>query len=330
MAAPAAASDDPSRPVIDRPGPVVDRPAPKLIRELIELGVVVRSGLDIHALGQRLPDEMSLTRDEALAGLARAANPRPAVTWLGHATFVIRTGRTVLLTDPVFAGRLFSDIVGPRRRAPMPINVEDLPHVDAILISHADYDHLDMPSLTRLAERFPQAVVVTPLRNADLVMRAGFTNVRELPIHGETRIGEATVRALPAYHDNRREPGNPFRREWASFSISAGGNRVFFGGDTAYGPAFADIRRRYGRHELALLGISAYVPRPATVDLHANPEEAAQIARDLGASDAIGMHWGTYALSPEPFLEPHERFLAAGGDGVTTRTLKVGETFLLR
>lgn len=330
VSAASAESLDRADPSVRRlPGASSGGPASPAARRLGEIPLVIGAGLDLHAFAKHVPDDLALPPERARAGLAAGQRGRDAVTWLGHSSFLVRVGGANVLTDPVFAGRVFSAVLGPRRLVPLPLDVDDLPPIDAIVISHADYDHLDMPSLRRLARRFPGAAVVVPPRNGDLARRAGFADVRELPWYERTRVGGLTVQSLPALHDSRREPGNPFRRGWAGYGLEAGGRRVFFAGDTAYGDVFAGIRRRSGRFDVALVPIGAYEPRRVVRDVHADPEEAAAIARDLGARLAIGMHWGTFGLGPGPLTEPRERFLAAGGRGLDTRTLKVGETLAL-
>lgn len=308
-----------------RPGEAM---APLLIRQLVETGNIISAGLDLHAVGAEVPATLALSAEAARRDL-RSGSGMSSLTWIGHATFVIRSGGTTVLTDPNFSMRAFSDVLGPRRLAPLPLDVDDLPAIDVIVISHADVDHLDTRSLRRLARRNPQAAVVTPRRNRDLVAGMGFREVRELGWGDAAQFGDVTIQALPAYHSSRREPGNPFRRRWASYGIEGSGVKLFFAGDTGYGPAFGQIGRAHGPYNIALVPIGAYEPRSAVRHMHVNPEEAAMIARELGAELAVGMHWGTFGLSPEPFLEPRERFLEAGGGGLTTRTLRIGETLPL-
>ena len=310
--------------------PPATGPVNPLVRAVGEVPLVIGAGLDLHALRIRVPEAMALDPSAARAGLAAGQRARNAITWIGHASLLVRVGGINVLTDPVFSPRPFSNVLGPRRLVPLPIDVEDLPDIAAIVISHADYDHLDLPSLRRLAARFPRAVVVLPPRNGDLARRAGFADVRELAWYETTRVGGLTIEGLPALHDSRREPGNPRRRGWSGFGLEAGGRRVFFAGDTGYGDTFAEIRRLSGRFDIALVPIGAYEPRAVVRDVHADPEEAARIARDVGARLAIGMHWGTFGLEPTPPSQARDRFRAAGGSGLTTRTLKIGETLILR
>lgn len=310
--------------------PASQRGAPPLARELIEAGNLVAAGFDLYSVGAEIPADIAVSPDDAKAGLQRLVGADAAIAWIGHASVLIRVDGVTILTDPIFSERALSEALGPRRLAPLPLDIRDLPQVDVILISHADVDHLDRRSLRRLAERFPRAAVVIPQRNAALLEGIGFADLRELRWHESTTVGAVTLRALPAYHGNRREPGNPFARAWAGFGIEGEKQRIFFAGDTGYGPAFKEVRQRHGAYDTALVPIGAYEPRAAVKEIHADPEEAAEIARDVGASLAVGIHWGTFALSPEPFLDPPRRFLAAGGNGIAARTLRIGETLVLR
>jgi L-ascorbate metabolism protein UlaG (beta-lactamase superfamily) len=160
--------------------------------------------------------------------------------------------------------------------------------------------------------------------------RRGYRSVDELDWHERSMPGNLTVTAVPAIHRSARTLIDRNRTLWAGFIIESAERRLYFGGDTGYGAVFRDTGRRYGPFDLAMLGIGCYAPRAAMQMNHADPEEAIQIALDLGASHVMGMHWGTIIMTEEPPFEPPERFRAAAeAAGYTTDQawlLHIGET----
>lgn len=240
--------------------------------------------------------------------------PRPregdlSVTWVGHATTLVRIAGRSILTDPIWSEKL----PGPRsKRMTRPgIAWEDLPRVDAVVISHDHYDHLDAPTLRRLPRETP---VFVGANTARWFHRRGFTQVTELDWWESAESGGVTFTFVPAHHWCRRGFRDVCRRLWGSWVISApagpGGKRksVFFAGDTGYGPNFAEVGRRHGPFDVAILPIGAYDPRWFMQPVHCDPQEAVQACEDLGAKRMVGMHWGTFVLTREPFLEPLERW----------------------
>ena len=271
-----------------------------------------------------------LPRAAVLEGIEAARGSALAATWIGHSTYLLRIGRRWVLTDPQFSD--YASPVpgfGPRRLVPPAIGIADLPPIDAVLISHNHYDHMDTPSLRALAVRFPHAVAVVPLKNDGPVSRAGFADVRVLDWFGATEIAGVTVTATPAVHSSRRAGMATNSALWSGFSIEGDGSRVYFAGDTGYGSFIDDVRDELGRHDLALVPIGAYRPQSVESERHTTPEDAVRLATALGARTALPIHWGTFALTAEPFAEQSRRFRAAGR-GVRTPVPRVGETIVLR
>ncbi|MGH6923176.1 MAG: MBL fold metallo-hydrolase [Propylenella sp.] len=252
------------------------------------------------------------------------------MTWIGHATALIRMGDRWVLTDPAMTRSVGPAPFRVSRLAPARPSIEELPPIDAILISHGDHDHLDWPTLRRLARRNPDATVFVPLRNAPLVEAAGFRDVRELDWYERDRLGDLEIVAVPAKHGLRRPLLQLNAMLWGGYVLRHRGSALYFAGDTGFDTFFQDMRRRVGPVDVALVPIGAYEPRDLQKDFHTTPEEAAEIGRTLGARIAIGVHWGTFPLSADAPVEQKSRFLAATGRGVSTRTLRVGETLVLR
>jgi L-ascorbate metabolism protein UlaG (beta-lactamase superfamily) len=226
------------------------------------------------------------------------------VTFIGHATFLIQTAAATILTDPMYSERA-SPVrwAGPRRVRPPAVRFDDLPPIAIVLLSHNHYDHCDRRSLEMLAERF-NPIVVTPLGNGSLVRSCGLSQVEELDWWDVARVTALPITLTPAYHFSARGPFDRNRALWAGFVVVAGGRRIYFAGDTAYAGFFTDIRERIGPIDLALLPIGAYEPRWFMQAIHMNPAEAVRAHVDLGATQSIAMHFGTFQLTTEGIDEP--------------------------
>ncbi|MGB2000653.1 MAG: MBL fold metallo-hydrolase [Candidatus Puniceispirillaceae bacterium] len=247
------------------------------------------------------------------ATLPLATGDGPQVTWIGHSTLLFRYRGVSVLTDPVFSDRAspFS-FSGPKRVVAPAYTAETLPHVDVAVISHAHYDHLDLPGLRRLAARQPHIRFVVPLGLAGYVRRAGFSDVIEIDWWQSDSRDDVTVTATPARHWSSRTPFDRNRTLWSSFMIRfADGFQFYFAGDSGYSTDFVETRERLGAPDFAAIPIGAYEPRDFMRGSHCNPEEAVQIFRDLGAGHAIAIHWGTFKLTLEPLAEPPQRLAAA-------------------
>lgn len=250
---------------------------------------------------------------EALAMLA-ALEGRDSLTWLGHASFLIRAGGTTILTDPYLTDRASPTTwMGPRRFVPPGISITKLPPIDIVLLSHNHYDHLDTRTLDRLPGRERIAAVV-PLGLGGYFRERDFGAVHEVDWHQSVSLGGVTVTALPAIHFSRRGPFDRNKTLWMSAAISWPGQRLYFSGDTALGPVFRDIGARHGPFSAALVGIAAYLPQAIMKASHATPEEAVELGRDIGAETLVAMHWGTVVLTDEPPFEPPARFRRAAAE----------------
>jgi L-ascorbate metabolism protein UlaG (beta-lactamase superfamily) len=234
-----------------------------------------------------------------------------AVTFIGHATFLIQTPAGNLLTDPMYSERAGPfGVLGPRRVRRPAIVFDDLPPISTVLLSHNHYDHCDLPTLRRLAKRFDPSVVTT-LGNARLVRSAGIRRVTELDWWDHATIGALPMTLTPAQHFSARTPFDRNRSLWGGFVLGAAARRIYFAGDTAYAGFFRDIVKRLGPVDLALLPIGAYEPRWFMQSVHMNPAEAVQAHVDLGAPDSIGMHFGTFQLTAEGIDDPIRDLIAA-------------------
>ncbi|MCX6937177.1 MAG: MBL fold metallo-hydrolase [Verrucomicrobia bacterium] len=258
------------------------------------------------------PDRIPLTPGTVPPAPAAGVN----ATWVGHSTFLLRFAGLSVLTDPQWSecagpfGRL-----GPRRAHAPGLRFEDLPPLDAILLSHDHYDHCDLPTLRRLARAHPAARLFAPLGFARLAARAGFAPARvHLSDWWQTHelLPGYRITATPARHWGNRLSGARNARLWCGWRLATPGCGVHFVGDTAYdADMFPAIRRHLGAPDLALNPIGAYAPRWFMHEQHCAPSEAVNIHLALGARRSIGMHWGTFPLTDEPRDEPSQHLATA-------------------
>ena len=257
------------------------------------------------------------------------------LTWIGHATFLFQVAGLNILTDPQFSERASPvQWLGPRRMVPPGLALGELPPIDLVLISHNHYDHLDrgtMRALGRLAA--PPRLCLAPLGLRRKLERWGLPQVLELDWWQSHRCGRLTTHAVPVQHSSVRSGFDRNRTRWCGWYLDAPGQRFLFAGDSAYSGDFQTIRRRLGPPDLAALPIGAYEPRWFMRHVHATPEEAVRIHRDLACRQSVAMHWGTFVLTDEPLDEPPRRLEAARAEaGLGEREfllLRHGETVRL-
>jgi L-ascorbate metabolism protein UlaG (beta-lactamase superfamily) len=225
-------------------------------------------------------------------------------TFVGHATFLIQTAAGNILTDPMYSQRAGPlNVMGPRRVRQPAVRFDDLPPIALVLLSHNHYDHCDVPTLRALARRF-DPIVVTPLGNGAIVRACGVRRVEELDWWQASASAPVPVTLTPAYHFSARGPFDKNRALWGGFVIRVPSGRIYFAGDTAYGPFFRDVPERCGAVDLALLPIGAYEPRWFMRVVHMNPEEAVQAHVDLQSRQSVAMHYGTFQLTAEGIDDP--------------------------
>lgn len=231
-----------------------------------------------------------------------------AVTMVGHASLLIQAAGQNLLVDPVWSERASPvRFAGPKRANAPGIEFDDLPPIDAVLVSHSHYDHLDANTLARLSASHPLRII-TPLGNDDVIARAAPGCPAEAGDWGDrfAIADDVAVTLHPAYHWSARTLGDRRMALWCGFAIEARGSVIYVAGDTGYGDGviFRQIRDRFGPPLVAILPIGAYEPRWFMRNQHVNPDEAVRIMLDCGAQQALGVHWGTFQLTDEARLAP--------------------------
>ena len=277
-------------------------------------------------------------RPDAVAPLLPTAmdEREAAVTFVGHSTFLVQFASGLnILTDPIWSERASPvAFAGPRRARPPALALGELPPVGLVLVSHGHYDHLDVPTLRQLDERF-QPLFLTGLGNRAFLRGKGLRRVEELDWWQSYNLGEngggPNVTFTPAQHWSARSATRRNRPLWGGFWLAAVGvPSVYFTGDSGYGAHFGLIRERLGAPDLALVPIGAYEPRWFMRDQHMNPDDAVQAHLALGARRSVAMHFGTFRLTDEGIDQPAEALAASlrarGVDPAVFQIPRFGET----
>jgi L-ascorbate metabolism protein UlaG (beta-lactamase superfamily) len=232
------------------------------------------------------------------------------VTWVGHATLLVQFDGKNVLTDPVW-----SDTVGPisgfgpRRVREPGIAFEALPRIDAVVISHNHFDHLDLPTVQRLSAAYAPRVYVG-LGNKTFLEEAGVKNVSELDWWQKDEATGLGITAVPVQHFSRRGLSDGMRALWAGYVLTGGKSAVYFAGDTGNGAHFAQVGERLGPMRAALLPIGAYLPRWFMHRQHISPSEAVAAAKALKAETSIAMHFDTFDLADEAYEQAPRELLS--------------------
>ena len=233
------------------------------------------------------------------------------VTLVNHATVLIQLDGVNLLTDPVWG-----EVAGPvpfigrkRHRAPG-LRLEDLPPIDAVLLSHDHYDHLDLPTLQRLV-RAHHPRILAGLGMGKLLALSGVPRVTELDWWRWTSVNGVRIHGVPARHQCRRGACDGDARLWLGYVVRSARGPIYFAGDTGYGPHFQQIFDRFGAQRLALLPISPGTPREIFAPVHLDAAEAVIASRVLQARESVPIHFGTFAQGDEADGEAEEKLLRA-------------------
>ncbi|HTR04118.1 MAG TPA: MBL fold metallo-hydrolase [Thermoanaerobaculia bacterium] len=220
------------------------------------------------------------------------------VTFVNHSTFLIQVDGLNVLTDPTWAGRSV-EVVGVHRRRPPGLRLEDLPPIDAVLISHDHQDHMDLPTLRRLVAAWHPAIYCG-LGNAAFLARHGVPGGIDLDWWQQADLAAGvTLTAVPARHHAGRGLFDGDRRLWCGFVLSGPSGEIYFAGDTGWGSHFASIAGRFPRIRLALLPIGGFKPVWYMHEHHLGPADAIRAQRVLGASTSVPMHFGTFPNGDE-------------------------------
>ena len=227
----------------------------------------------------------------------------PIFTWLGHSTFLIQVGGKNILTDPIFGNLswIFSRIISQK------INIEGLPRIDYVVISHNHPDHMDSNSLQELQIHFPEMKILTPMGDKAWFDYRGFNSVSEHMWWDEIKDNGLTFTFLPAKHWSQRGLFDKNKSLWGSWMIDYNGFKFYFAGDTGWSNHFSVIGNIYKSIDVALMPIGPGEPRLWMKYSHINAEEAGNAFLKLKARCFVPMHWGTFHLGFDKFKEPLSR-----------------------
>jgi len=258
-------------------------------------------------LGKKDPRDAALdaVRPQLRTGGAEAlARGEACAVWIGHATWAFRLAGKLVLTDPIFSPSI-SGVA--KRLVPPGIELAQLPAADVVLVTHDHRDHMDKPTLAQLPHT---ATYVTGIGNGDRLRALGHEHVVELDWWQTHELGDLAITFVPARHWSMRMPWNRNDTLWGGFVVRGPEGAAYHAGDTAWGDHFAEIGKRAGPIDWAMLPIGGYAPRWFMEPQHIDPDEAARGFEALGARNLLAMHWGTFRLTDEAVGEPVARLRA--------------------
>ena len=233
------------------------------------------------------------------------------ITFVNHSTFLLQLNGINILTDPIWSERASPvSWAGPRRYRAPGIPFEHLPPIDLVLLSHDHYDHMDMPTLSRLA-REHRPTIYTGLGNARRLAKSGIGNVVELDWWQEAAArSDMWITAVPAQHFSGRGLFDRDKTLWCGFVLQTERVSLYFAGDTGAGPQIAQIAERFPELDLSILPIGAYRPEWFMGEVHMSPREAVEAHFTLGAPITVASHFGTFDLADDGEAEPVEELNA--------------------
>jgi len=254
----------------------------------------------------RLPEAPDAAAPWVRLDAADIAVPPPSgwrAVWLGHASFLLQGCGVSLLVDPVFS-RICAPLPIPslRRLVPPPCGLTDLPRIDAVMLTHSHYDHLDLPTLRALGK---DVRLLVAEGHGAWLGRKGFHDVHEVRWHESFSLtSNLRVTATPAQHFTARSFSDRNLAHWCGWRIDSSEGALWHAGDSGYCAGFREIGERYGPVDFGMIPIGAYQPRHLMSPFHMNPDEAVEVFVETRCRRAVGMHWGTFRLTDEPMGEP--------------------------
>lgn len=257
---------------------------------------------------------------------------KPKISWVGHSTVLIQYQNVNVLTDPIFSYRASPvSFAGPHRIFNAAVDIDQLPEIDYIVISHNHYDHLDLSTVEAIGDK---ALWVVPLGLAQWFEEQGVKRVVELDWWQALEEDQVTLRLTPAQHWSRRTAWDTNTSLWGSWQIQIDDFNSWFGGDTGYNEIqFKEIGQKHGPFDFAMIPIGAYEPRWFMQAMHVNPQEAVEIHKDIRSAYSMGVHWSTFQLTAEEVDAPRETLeslMQQQSDLTPFKAVPVGSSFEIK
>lgn len=231
--------------------------------------------------------------------------------WIGHATNLIQVGDKYILTDPHFGKATSPVSFTTNRLTPPACEIEDLPEISFVLISHCHYDHLDKGSIKKLYKRFPNCQFFAPLINAKLLEDWGVKNIVEFDWRTHVTIGNLDIYCFPASHEIQRGAADHNAYLWCSWLVSYQGVLMYYTGDTIIGPHFREIKNTMKKGvDLFITGIGPTYPPTMGRHYHMDPQDAWDMSKEIGAVKVTPIHYGTFPLGLAPEISDIDDFIA--------------------
>ena len=239
----------------------------------------------------------TFVRSEALP--TRVEESQIKISFVNHSTFLIQYAGLNILTDPIWSFRCSPfQFAGPNRMRPPGIKFDDLPKIDLVLLSHNHYDHFDVNTNKDLIKKHnPQFVVPLGMRKS--LEKLGSKRVEEIDWYQSTNFEKVSITGTPANHFTSRGFFDRDKTLWCGYLLQFGKHKLYFIGDTGYGPNFKEIGEKYGPMDLSLIPIGAYKPEWFMGPIHINPAQAVQVHNDIRSKQSIAMHFGTFPLADD-------------------------------
>lgn len=257
-------------------------------------------------------------------------NGKTRLIWFGHSAFLLQMNAKTILIDP-----MFGDVPAPhpwlgnkRFSAELPIEVEKIPLIDAVIFSHDHYDHLDYGSVLKLKDKVK--IFYVPLGVGVHLEKWGVSanKIVEMDWWEETSLDDLSIKCTPAQHFSGRGMTNRGSTLWASWIIQSNSQNIFFSGDSGYGSHFKEIGEKFGPFDFAMIECGQY--NEMWKEIHMMPEETAQAAVDLNTEEMMPIHWGAFKLALHPWTEPVKRLsIKAAELNVKVATPKIGEEYII-
>ncbi len=277
------------------------------------------------------PDHNIAVEEIDPSSLANLPDTNSRITWLGHSSFLIETGGKKILLDPVFGQYAAPHPLLGRARfhSEMPITISELPDIDAVIISHDHYDHLDYPSINKLKDKVHHFFVPLGVGNHLRRWHISEESISELDWWQEANYEGLKIVLTPSRHMSGRGLTDQSATLWGSWIIQSETSNIYFSGDGGYGHHFKEIGEKYGPFDVGLMECGQY--NKLWEGVHMMPEETVVASRDVKAKFIVPIHWGSFALATHGWTDPVERVSnAAAQVDLPLATPRIGESIMLQ